>query len=331
MKIVFRADASLRIGSGHVMRCLSLADALRAQGDTSLFLCRAWPGHLGATIRAHGHALHLLPAPAEEDATSMLSALTDAEACLQLLANEGVIDCLLLDHYALDPRWLRAVRASGRCRQLLVIDDLAEHAYADEADILLDPNLGALKRRTRQLTPLRPTTNAATHPGRHLPNTTCRYLLGPRFALLRPEFSSLREATLARRLNSKPGVKAASETKRLLVFLGGGQTDALSLSVLNAIRASGIAQSSAHNNPWQIDLVLGGQAEGAAAAATRAQIEAQRHDWPQLRLHAMTPQMAQLMAQADLMIGAGGGPSWERCCLGLPALILSIAENQIDN
>ncbi len=66
MQIAFRTDASLQIGSGHVMRCLTFADALRAKGARCHFISRAHPGHLMEVIRHRGYMIDSLVAPDQQ-------------------------------------------------------------------------------------------------------------------------------------------------------------------------------------------------------------------------------------------------------------------------
>lgn len=132
-------------------------------------------------------------------------------------------------------------------------------------------------------------------------------LCGPAFALLRPAFAERRPAALARRREA---------VRRVLVAVGG--TDAGGATAL-AVAAARQALPDA-----RIDVVAGGAAPGladirratAAAGGT---------------LHVDTEAVADLMAAADLAIGAPGGASWERCALGLPALLFTVAANQRDN
>jgi RimJ/RimL family protein N-acetyltransferase len=101
---------------------------------------------------------------------------------------------------------------------------------------------------------------------------------------------------------------------RVLVFFGGidaGNYTSLALQAL----------VNCHAIDWHVDVAIG------AEHPNRKQLEAecQRHGFA---CHVDTNQMAELMAAADLMIGAGGTASWERCCVGLPALAFSVADNQ---
>lgn len=299
MKFAFRADASIDIGSGHVMRCLALADKLRAQGAQTLFLCRNFPGHLYDIIEARGHALHRLPppdTPCTPDAQKApahaawlgVAWQQDSEECAAALAAWGRPDWLVVDHYAIDRRWEQRLRKHGE--KIMVIDDLADRAH--DCDLLLNQNLQS---------------GAARYDGR-LPKK-CRRLLGPRFALLHPEFNAWRTK------RSTPD----GHLHRLLVFFGGSDPHNFSATAVQAIRASSLGEQC------HVDLVLG------AANPHRAAIAAICRSLPKISVHTQTPNMAALMAEADLMIGAAGTTSWERCCLGLPAIVVSVADNQREN
>lgn len=149
---VFRTDASYEIGTGHVMRCLTLARALRERGAECRFVCRAHPGYLLGRIREQGFEAFALPCASGECAQpgqAAESALahaewlgtdwrTDAEFTRAALG-ETIADWLVVDHYALDARWKTALRP--HCRKLLVIDDLADREH--HCDLLLDQNLVA--------------------------------------------------------------------------------------------------------------------------------------------------------------------------------------------
>lgn len=298
MKFAFRADASVDIGSGHVMRCLTLADELRARGDQILFLCRDLPGHLFDLIAARGHALHRLPQPNTVIAPELTNPAharwlgvdwqQDSAECAAALADWGMPDWLIVDHYAIDHRWEKALRQ--HCVKRMVVDDLADRQH--DCDLLLDQNLQSASGRYADMLPAH-----------------CQRLLGPRFALLRPEFADWRSKYPAR----------DGQLKRLLVFCGASDPHNFSVTALNAIRASRL------NRQCHVDIVIG------SANPHRADIATLCKTLAHTELHIQTPDMAALMAQTDLMIGAAGTTSWERCCLGLPAIIVSIADNQREN
>ena len=152
VRVAFRVDASLSIGSGHVMRCLTLADSLADKGAQCHFICREHPGHLIEYIRRKGYSVHVLPPCAKElflekqpvstddpPHASWLGCTWDIDAAAtRAILNEGEPDWLVVDHYALDARWERALQ--GVCKKIMVIDDLADRAHI--CDQLLDQNFG---------------------------------------------------------------------------------------------------------------------------------------------------------------------------------------------
>lgn len=272
MKVAFRADASVQIGAGHVMRCLTLADALRAQGAQTQFLCRRLPGHLGDLILAREHALTWLP---DTDA--------DAESSAAALTVGAPHDWLVVDHYALGAEWERAQRSL--VKHVLVIDDLADRRH--DCDLLLDQNL----------------KSARCYDG--LLPAACRVLIGPRYALLRPEF-------LRARLTSQPPSETAAHV--LVCFGGSDPLDltGLTLDALDKLEHSGLT----------VDVVVG------QSYPYRDRLQLRCASRPDTHFHYQAGNMAELMARADLAIGAAGVVTWERACLGLPALVITFADNQ---
>lgn len=287
MKVAIRADASPAIGSGHVARCLALADALAARGAEVRFVSRPLPPHLAESIRTHGHGLAALdlelPAGNEAPQQAWPAAVQGADAAATRAALDGFApDWLVADHYGLDAAWEAQMRASAA--RILAIDDLGRrHA----CDLLLDANY---------------------HPepaARYADTHGARLLLGPSHALLRPEFARARAQLRPR----------GGPVRRLLVFLGGmdaGNATGQVLQAITLLRAPAPA----------LDVVIG------ASHPARAEIEAFCRARPGSRCHVQTQDMAGLLAGCDAAVGAGGGATWERCCLGVPTLALVLAPNQ---
>jgi UDP-2,4-diacetamido-2,4,6-trideoxy-beta-L-altropyranose hydrolase len=294
MKVAFRADASLAIGTGHVMRCLTLAKALRERGHDCQFITRAHSGHLMPLIREEGFTVHALPLGQQSDDelahASWLGAsqAEDANACERILAAWRP-DWVVVDHYALDHRWEKmACPDDGR---ILVIDDLADRVHA--CDVLLDQNLGRREHDYQALLP----------PG-------CLLHIGPRYALLRPEFAALRHLSLSRR-------QALNDVRHILVALGGVDQYDHTSAVLNALRRCDLPDDV------HCTVVLGRTAPHVEAVKRTANDV----PWP-VTVLAGIPDMAERMVEADLAIGAAGSSAWERCALGLPTLLVLLAENQ---
>jgi UDP-2,4-diacetamido-2,4,6-trideoxy-beta-L-altropyranose hydrolase len=306
MKVAFRADASLQIGTGHVMRCLTLADSLAAKGAGCEFMCRAHEGNLIEFIRSKGYVVHPLPiaqkASTDSAASGLVNASTrglahrhwlgvtqaqDFEACAPLLAAQRP-DWLIVDHYSLDARWERAL--ADHYRKLMVIDDLADRSHV--CQLLLDQTFGRDAANYRTLVP-----------------ADCRVLCGSQYALLRPEFAALRPFSLQRRVQPV--------LRELLITMGGVDKDNATGQVLQALRACPLPADC------RITVVMG----ATAPWLDMVRIQAREMTW-QIRVLMGVSDMAQLMADSDLAIGAAGATSWERCCLGLPTGILVLAENQ---
>ncbi|WP_110655827.1 UDP-2,4-diacetamido-2,4,6-trideoxy-beta-L-altropyranose hydrolase [Salinicola halimionae] len=299
-RIAFRVDASLEIGTGHVMRCLTLATALRERQRAAChFLCREHHGHLIDMIESRGFTVYRLKM---SDMTQESTSGPDQEPPFhahwlgtnwQTDAQESAIyleklnpDWLVVDHYALEAQWER-VACPARSR-LLVIDDLADRCHS--ADILLDQNV--LDHQSEDLY-------------RKLVNPECRLLLGPRYALLKKEYAVLAEA-----LPERDG-----QISRVLVFVGGSDPFHLTERYLEALAAPEFEHLF-------IDVVLG---KNHPKPSVVERFVKDRHG---ARLYSGLTSLAALMVRADLMLGAGGTTNWERMCLGLTSIVVSVAHNQ---
>lgn len=313
VRIVFRADASLQLGSGHIMRCLTIADALKAPGVKCQFISRAHTGHLMEVIRQRGYEVISLaapllqsfstsqnfaggteesepPPPHEPMHAGFLGVTWQADAQETVAALLGRLpDWLVVDHYALDRRWEEVVATC--CKKLMVIDDLADRSHL--CDLLLDQNLG------RQ-----PNDYAALVP------TYCRVLTGPEYALLRPEFAALRTYSLQRR-QGDPAIH------QLLITMGGVDKDNVTGQVLQALNSCDLPSEC------RITVVMG----LTAPWLQNVQELAAQMPW-RTEVVVNVDDMAQRMSDSDLAIGAAGSTAWERCCLGLPTLMVVLAENQ---
>ncbi len=300
MKVVFRTDASLEIGTGHVMRCLTLADELKHRGHETIFISRLHPGHLGQWIGERGHSFFGLPYDPSFNSKSIAptslpvhsewlgaSWQTDAEQTQQALSQLNP-DWLIVDHYALDQHWQQQLKPYYQ--RLMVIDDLADRSH--QSDLLLDQTFGRDAQNYRCWVP-----------------EHCAVLAGAEYALLRPEFSQHRDDSLARR--------KTPDLKQVLVAMGGVDKDNATGSILDALRESPLPSQC------QITVALG----PTAPWINNITEQARSMPWD-TRVRVNVTNMAQLMSASDLAIGAAGSTSWERCCLGLPCLMLVLAPNQ---
>ncbi|MDP9087167.1 MAG: UDP-2,4-diacetamido-2,4,6-trideoxy-beta-L-altropyranose hydrolase [Pseudomonadota bacterium] len=291
MIVTFRVDASLEIGSGHLVRCLTLADALLMRGAHCRFVCRQIPESLKAMIVGGGHELIPLDAALRHHEETdpqrhrWLSVSQTEDARQTIAALQGKqSDWLIVDHYALDAVWEAILRSSAT--RILAIDDLADRQH--DCDALLDQNLYL---------------DADTRYAGKLPNS-CSLLLGPRFALLREEFSRARTQVKPR----------SGPVERILVFYGGVDATNCTGFAIEALSIAAIRGAF-------VDVVIG------ADHPKRKEIAAACKGVG-FALHVQTQRMAELMSAADLGMGAGGSATWERCCVGLPTVATAVAKNQ---
>lgn len=289
MKIVIRSDAGEHIGNGHVMRCLTLAQQLYHQGHEVHFISRPFQGHLIDLIERKGFIIHQLPLPDSNNDWLGVSANTEQQQSTHILTQLDTIDWIIVDHYGIDIHWHKAIRPYTK--HILVIDDLANRKH--DCDLLLDQNLyHHTTQRYKEYVP------------QH-----CQLLLGPRYALLRNQFSAIQKTT-QNKTRSK-------EVKNLLIFMGGVDKNNDTYFVLQQLKQSKL-------NKLEIRVILGGNNPHSA------QIKNICASLTNTVLHIDVHNIAKHMAWADLSIGSGGSTTWERCSLGLPTLAWSIAKNQIE-
>lgn len=287
MRIAFRVDSSTLIGTGHVMRCMNLAQVLQERGVAVLFICRNLPGNLTELIRRQEYAVIVLQAPdAADTPLAPLDDSVEADALQTILALKNAsIDWLVVDHYHIDLEWERRVRPC--VGKLMVIDDLANRPH--DCDLLLDQNYSVeTESRYDGLVP-----------------STCRLLLGPRFALLRAEYAQGRGNTRFR----------DGRVQRVLVFFSGSDLSNMTGTALQVLSESQFVN-------LEVDIVLGANSPHRSSVLAQVAQRANTTTYEQ-QLH-----LADLMAQADLAMGAAGVTAWERLCLGLPAIVVDLAENQ---
>jgi UDP-2,4-diacetamido-2,4,6-trideoxy-beta-L-altropyranose hydrolase len=268
---VFRVDASPSIGSGHVRRCLVLAEALAAAGWRVGFASVAGTKEAVPSLERSGFACHLV---AGDD---------NSAAALRDLVG-GDCDLLVVDHYGLDARLERACRPLAK--RILVIDDLADRPH--DCDMLLDQTHGREASDYKALVP-----------------ANCRILAGSEFALLDPRFRQARERLRA----------PSDQVRRVQVSFGGTDPAGATVRTLEALGEAKLGVA--------VDVALG----TANNNLSRIRQLAAQFD-PPATVHVSVDDMASLIAQADMVVGAGGVSALERCCLGAPSITITIADNQ---
>jgi len=277
MDVVFRTDSSHNIGTGHVMRCLSLADEIRRNGTNISFICREGLGNLISYIENRGYEVHQLPGEIDIE--------KDRKLTNKILSKyETKPDGLIIDHYDIDISYESSLR--DRVKKIMVIDDLANREH--DCDLLLDQNYSK---------------NEDRYNGLVLGN--CIQLLGPEYAILRPQFQKARG-----NLRKRDG-----GVNRILVFMGGSDPKNVTSKVLRAIHML-------ERPDIVIDVVIGN------LSPYHDEIKILTSKIPNTNCHHNVDNMAELMLSADLCIGAGGTTTWERCCVGLPTMTIILSENQ---
>ncbi len=288
----FRTDASDQIGTGHFMRCLALADELQKQGAQICFITRNLPVHLSEMLN------------------------TKRMDCIPLItkATQQPIDELVHSN------WLGTSQFQDAQATLQALVNqswdwvVVDHYGLDkrwEAEVRANCKklmvIDDLADRQHDCDVLLDQNFYVDMQTRYLGKVPedCQLLLGPRYALLREEFRVLREKVKVR----------AGDIKKILIFFGGVDADNFTSLAIQA--------SVELNSKLQVDIVIGAQHPNLM----HIQQLCSKHGFV---CHIQTTHMAELMAEADLAIGAGGSASWERCCLGLPGLLLAVAENQVE-
>ena len=299
MKIGFRVDASYQIGTGHVVRCLALAQALSTKGGQVTFICRALPGAMLDEIKNLGFRLLILQAPSKNLAQMEPSpclhsnwlGVTWEEDITETknLVGDQIFDWLIVDHYALEANWEKFARCFSK--RILVIDDLADRLH--DCDALLDANI-----------------NRKNADYQHLVPRDCYHLLGTQFTLLRSEFIEARKKITPH--NTK------LSTTNILISMGGVDKNNATLKVLEII------DKNFGYKTFHINVVIGSKykfMENLQHFADNSSLNVKVLQNPR--------NMANVMLSSDVSIIAGGYTAWECCCLSLPSIIWPQAQNQI--
>lgn len=290
MHVVFRVDSSQIIGSGHLMRCLTLAGEMKAHGFEVCFVCRDLIGNISYIIESHGYKTFMLPrVEYDKSLTGYASWLTvsqerDAKETADIISSYGNVDLVVVDSYAIDNIWEQFIRPyTGK---IFVIDDLANRTH--DCDFLLDQTYGAEKsNRYNGLIPV-----------------VCQRFLGVAYALLRPVFYSMRKKTTVR-----------EKVKNVFVFFGGSDDTGETQKVLQALRQEDFSK-------YHFYVLIGSMNK------EREIIERECKTLGNVDFHCQVDNIEEYIAQSDVALAAPGCNTWERCMLGLPSIMTVTADNQ---
>lgn len=273
--LLVRADATVTSGTGHVMRCLALAQAWQHAGGDVLFAMAQFTPAIGERLQSEQLKIVAIEAVAgsADDIRQTIAAAVSHNA-----------EWLVLDGYQFNANYVSELQ---NVRPLLVLDDNGEIEFYS-AELVLNQNVHARAEMYLQRAP------------------RTRLLLGPSYTLLRKEFTAYRN--WARKV-SAPG-------KRVLLTMGGSDPKDLTPGILAALCDLPIAD-------LQIRVVVGGSAENRSVVAEKAEGFSGR-----VEVLSNVGNIAELMAWADVAITGAGTTCWEMCLLGLPAILVVVAENQ---
>jgi UDP-2,4-diacetamido-2,4,6-trideoxy-beta-L-altropyranose hydrolase len=276
MNLIIRSDASVEIGTGHIMRCLALAQALQEQGGQAIFVFANKSSALENRLLLEGMQVVYLSVESgsTEDAKQTMN--------FSLIFNAQWI---VIDGYQFGSEYQKIIKNSGV--NLLFIDDYG-HAEIYSADLVLNQNISAQSEWYQYRSP------------------HTQLLLGERYTLLRKEFTTWRGYQK----------QITDNVKNILITLGGSDPNNITAWILEALQLVKIP--SLH-----LTVVIGG------SNPHHKSLEYLAHKCiHSIRLLKDVVDMPQLIAEADLAIAAGGSTNWELALLGLPSLILTLAENQ---
>ena len=279
-KIIFiRVDSSTKIGYGHLIRCISLADTLKKSFEIK-FICTNLNGNLISQINNFLFKVFRFNVKSQT-----IKIKNDAEKTISIIKKHGnKKSMLILDSYILSKEWENHVKPY--VEKLIVIDDEPNRSH--NCDLLIDQNLH--NRHKGSYTGLIPAQS--------------KKLLGPKFAMIRKEFKTLRNSV---KIRTYP-------IENILVSFGGTDTDNQSTKILNLFHEI--------DSNFHIDVVVG------KGNTHRKNIKNLCSKNKNFSYYEQIDYIGKLMLKADLAIGSSGSTAWERCCLGLPSIISISANNQ---
>lgn len=293
MNIVFRVDSSVQIGSGHLMRCLTLAKRYRKEQQANIFfIMRALDGNMADLIIKNNFKVISLPKMEKDSSLKgyekwlSVKGNVDAQQTINEIKKINSVELLVIDHYAIDEAWESLIRSY--VKKIMVIDDLANRKH--DCDILLDQN-SYLDKDTRY---------------RGLVPENCKLLLGAEHAILREEFYEAKKHQ-----RKRDGV-----VRNIMIFFGGSDPSNETMKALHAFKRL-------NRSDIIVNVIVGGSNQH------KGEVEKYCQQYKNINYYCQVDNMADFMNEADLAIGAGGTTTWERCFLNLPAIVIAIAENQV--
>ena len=279
--IFIRVDSSTKIGYGHFMRCMALADTLQKNFEIN-FITRSLEGSLISDIQKKGFGIFRFYSNSEK-----INEKNDAQKTISLIKkHSGSKNILIVDNYQLPKKWETDVKPF--VHKLIVIDDLSNRSH--NCDLLIDQNLHTkVNGLYKGLIP-----------------SNCIKLIGPKFSMIRKEFRMMRKSVKPRTF----------PIKKILVSFGGSDIENQTRVALNSIKKM--------NGKINVDVVVG------KANKCKKTLKIFCNKNKHFTYHEQIDNIADLMLSSDLSIGSSGSTTWERCCLGLPAIVSISSNDQRD-
>lgn len=272
--VIFRLDSSKNIGSGHLQRCVTLANYLKTKGVGSIFICKNLEGNFNHIITKENYPLRHVGTDLNES--------DDALETLKIIEQHENSIALIIDHYQLSLQFESIIKRTGI--KIMVIDDLMNRRH--QCDILLDQNYKTSYENAYQDL---------------VPSNTKKFL-GPSYALLRPQF-------FERQSNASD---QKTELKNILVFFGGSDSTGETLKFIKNLKSTKhVFHILISKGNFFLNEILSFKVH------------------PQLKLHIEPENIAEIMEKCDFYIGSGGTITWERMCMKLSGIVITVADNQL--
>lgn len=292
MNILFRADSSSTIGTGHIMRDLVLAQRYAAKGHNIIFATQDLQGNINYKIDEAGYV------------TCSLKSNDFQE--LNALVKELSIDMIVIDHYGIDFEFEKKLKAKNPTLKILAFDDTYEKHHCD---ILLNHNISADKKRYKNLVP-----------------KSCKLRCGAKYTLLRDEFIKEKK-----KLNSKKSLTKGNTLEckiehlkltkgnalgyKIFIAMGGADTANLNIKILHVLKK--------YTN-IKVHLVT------TSANQNLKELEKYCKNKPWISLHVNSEKIAKLMRKSDFAIITPSVTANEAYFMKLPFIAIKTAENQND-
>ena len=289
LNIIFRVDSGNLLGTGHVFRCLNIANIIK--NSNIEFICKNFQNNSSYVIQKK-YKVHLINPSKSSNVNLNINSwlcdtqLDDAKKTIEIIKNKN-IDWLFIDHYNIHKEWEDYIRPY--VKKIFVIDDYTNRSH--NCDILLNQQIE---------------NNKSSLYNNLLP-TNCQLLLGVKYILLKQEY-----------INTSIKRSPIKKLKRINIFMGGGDPSNETLKIMKICHNL----NKKLDNSLIFDIIVG------SSNKNKELIETYCQDKKEFNFYYNINYMEKVFAQADLAIGAGGGTSYERCIMKVPTLVICIAENQ---